>query len=77
MFIFIRIQSSKKATFHIIFDYLEDKAIQKDKTGNPVFLITATTLLIQRISNYEVLKVIGTVMQMPRVYPVFDILKIL
>jgi hypothetical protein len=42
IYIFTRIQSSKKATFHIIFDYLEDKAIQKDKTGNPVFLITGT-----------------------------------
>ena len=29
----LRIQSSPKATFHILFDYLEDKAIQKDKTG--------------------------------------------
>ncbi|XP_023346695.1 phosphatidylinositol 4-kinase alpha [Eurytemora carolleeae] len=30
---YLRIHSSKKATFHILFDYLEDKAIQKDKTG--------------------------------------------
>jgi len=29
----LRIQSSKKTSFHILFDYLEDKSIQKDKNG--------------------------------------------
>ena len=38
MVIYSRIQSSKKATFHILFDYLEDKAIQKDKTGTIIVI---------------------------------------
>ena len=29
----LRLQSSKKCTFHILFDYLADKAVQKDRTG--------------------------------------------
>ena len=29
----LRLQSSSKCTFHILFDYLADKSIQKDKTG--------------------------------------------
>ena len=30
---FLRLQSSKKCTFHVLFDYLEDKSIQKDRSG--------------------------------------------
>ena len=29
----LRLQSNKKSTFHILFDYLEDKAVQKDRQG--------------------------------------------
>jgi len=29
----LRLQSSKKCTFHVLFDYLEDKSVQKDRTG--------------------------------------------
>jgi len=29
----LRLQSSRKCTFHVLFDYLEDKSVQKDRTG--------------------------------------------
>ena len=56
MGIYSRIQSSKKATFHILFDYLEDKAIQKDKTGTIIVILywksESKNIILRRVRLY-------------------------